>query len=590
MSTDGGPRTGLRFHLRRFLEHLRRKQSRAAWGFAAVTLAIYLVLHFWPGLAGDEVETWRGPIEQVLLILFSIAIGAILLPELPAALWQIDATRVRNLIPQEKRDGLLSALVEAESSDPEWTGIVLARALRPLFKASSEPSKYVYDVAYRVRLHLDQVVESAELRAHRLTVSFSSRRVLTDPGTMTVWMSLVRTDNALRNEFREPGCIVREIVPLGALTGRAWQEAIVRECSAGLRINGEPIPLAPDLSVSDVVRFVVGPGFTAPTERTLVETEVSAFLADSVDSFPVMFSGYYCVGQTTVEFEVVDPADAVELRADLFLARALEDRPLRTPVLERTAEGGQRIGFATGDASILWPDSGALFSWPPKSSWLAVPPADLRLPELELPAVAPVTIDVDAVRSVVPGRADELIVIPADLAPHDLYATTPLTRRGPLRLRAEVVARLQQAAAKLPDGFGIAVLDGWRSMSFQRELIAYYRAMHPGLQDGYVSDPDEARIVPPHVTGGAVDLTLSWDGRALALGTDFDDFSSLARPEALEGDATAPLARDLRRLLASVLIDAGFAPYPLEWWHWSYGDQWWAAQRGLPSALYGPVE
>ena len=27
-----------------------------------------------------------------------------------------------------------------------------------------------------------------------------------------------------------------------------------------------------------------------------------------------------------------------------------------------------------------------------------------------------------------------------------------------------------------------------------------------------------------------------------------------------------------------------------EWWHWSYGDQWWAVQKGEPHALYGEKE
>jgi D-alanyl-D-alanine dipeptidase len=28
---------------------------------------------------------------------------------------------------------------------------------------------------------------------------------------------------------------------------------------------------------------------------------------------------------------------------------------------------------------------------------------------------------------------------------------------------------------------------------------------------------------------------------------------------------------------------------PTEWWHWSYGDRYWALMTGAPAALYGPV-
>lgn len=35
---------------------------------------------------------------------------------------------------------------------------------------------------------------------------------------------------------------------------------------------------------------------------------------------------------------------------------------------------------------------------------------------------------------------------------------------------------------------------------------------------------------------------------------------------------------------------AGFVNYPSEWWHWSYGDRYWAVCEKQPHALFGPVE
>ncbi len=32
---------------------------------------------------------------------------------------------------------------------------------------------------------------------------------------------------------------------------------------------------------------------------------------------------------------------------------------------------------------------------------------------------------------------------------------------------------------------------------------------------------------------------------------------------------------------------AGFVNYPTEWWHWSYGDRYWALLTGSPHAVYG---
>lgn len=42
-------------------------------------------------------------------------------------------------------------------------------------------------------------------------------------------------------------------------------------------------------------------------------------------------------------------------------------------------------------------------------------------------------------------------------------------------------------------------------------------------------------------------------------------------------------------LLARVLRGAGLVNYPTEWWHWSYGDRYWALMTGAPAAVYGPV-
>lgn len=186
------------------------------------------------------------------------------------------------------------------------------------------------------------------------------------------------------------------------------------------------------------------------------------------------------------------------------------------------------------------------------------------------------------------GDSDEpLERVPARFGQLVPYDDLPLSPRGPLVLRAGVIARLEQAADSLPSPFGIAVLDGWRSPQYQTELLSYYRRRYADLAVGYVADPDDSRVLPPHTTGGAVDLTLTWNGIPLALGTDYDSFTSAAHVSALEDEASPdPLARDLRRLLSSVLRSAGFAPYPLEWWHWSYGDQWWAAEYAKTHSLY----
>ncbi|MGW2567169.1 M15 family metallopeptidase [Streptomyces sp. NPDC001537] len=103
-----------------------------------------------------------------------------------------------------------------------------------------------------------------------------------------------------------------------------------------------------------------------------------------------------------------------------------------------------------------------------------------------------------------------------------------------------------------------------------------------------VSPPESA----PYSAGAAVDLTLAdADGRELDLGTEMN-----ADPEHSDGACCtdAPNITDEARahpaLLGGVLTAAGLVNYPTEWWHWSYGDRYWALVTGAPAALYGPRE
>ena len=163
--------------------------------------------------------------------------------------------------------------------------------------------------------------------------------------------------------------------------------------------------------------------------------------------------------------------------------------------------------------------------------------------------------------------------------PHS--APTVLVRQG-------VNSRLVSAEHTLPSGFSLVVMDGWRDRRLQQALHDHFTV--EGVPTGYVSDPDSSLYVPPHVTGGAVDLTLAWNGTPLALGTQFDEFGERSWPQALENDADPGPERTLRRLLTAALVAQGFCPHPMEWWHFSFGDQIWAANFGVARAIYDQIE
>ena len=156
-----------------------------------------------------------------------------------------------------------------------------------------------------------------------------------------------------------------------------------------------------------------------------------------------------------------------------------------------------------------------------------------------------------------------------------------------LRVRAGVNSRLLAARRALAAGYTLVVLDAWRDFRLQQALFEYYDAK--GTGPGYVADPGSAVYEPPHTTGGAIDVTLSWRGVPLALGTAFDSFDEVAWARSLEERIDIEPVRSLRRMLTAALVSEGFCPHPMEWWHFSFGDQIWAANGGHEHAVYGPI-
>ncbi len=172
-------------------------------------------------------------------------------------------------------------------------------------------------------------------------------------------------------------------------------------------------------------------------------------------------------------------------------------------------------------------------------------------------------------------------------------------RRGAIAsayLRKEAADRLLQALAFLPAGYTFKIFDAWRPYEVQKSLYDEYfeklKAESPALTEEelhrrartFVSFPDKTkRFAYVHSSGGAVDLTLVDEkGVDADMGTAFDDFSALSSASALEEIKGCNEARENRRTLYFAMIKAGFTNYPSEWWHYDFGDIFWAAATGNP--------
>ncbi|WBB64877.1 M15 family metallopeptidase [Micromonospora sp. WMMD812] len=167
------------------------------------------------------------------------------------------------------------------------------------------------------------------------------------------------------------------------------------------------------------------------------------------------------------------------------------------------------------------------------------------------------------------------------------------------RVRRGVAERLVAAQRALPVGLRLLVIEGYRPHQAQLGIFTGYRdelrERHPDWSAERLHRETTKFVSPvevaPHSTGGAVDLTLcADDGVELDMGTAVDA-TPLASANACftAAPTIGATARRHRRILVDALSGAGLVNYPTEWWHWSYGDRYWALLTGAPRTRYGPL-
>ena len=220
---------------------------------------------------------------------------------------------------------------------------------------------------------------------------------------------------------------------------------------------------------------------------------------------------------------------------------------------------------------------------------------------------------------------EPLLPLPLDLLrlePHPYVAAgAPYGADAcPFRLRQGVIERLLQAQRLLEErspGCRLAIFDAWRPLAVQRFMVAYataeecqrrgvdphqpsaeLEAVEQEVGRFWAPPSDDPATPPPHSTGAAVDLTLAGpNGEPLDLGSPIDAIGAVSEPDHFDGVAReasdpelrsqAALFNQRRDLLAAVMLEAGFAQHPNEWWHFSHGDQLWAWRTGEHQAFYG---
>lgn len=189
-----------------------------------------------------------------------------------------------------------------------------------------------------------------------------------------------------------------------------------------------------------------------------------------------------------------------------------------------------------------------------------------------------------------------------------MYYELGFSDRREMYGRRAVLDRLMIALASIPETFGLVIWDVYRPRAVQAKLFDWMRGeirrTRPDLSDEqnyaeakkYMSPPSRVgdEYCPPHLSGGAIDLTLfdRETDQAVEMGTMFDDCSERAHRDYFEHrpdlEPATITVRDNRRVLRTAMERAGFTTYEYEWWHYDIGNAFWANATGQEAA-FGPL-
>lgn len=192
----------------------------------------------------------------------------------------------------------------------------------------------------------------------------------------------------------------------------------------------------------------------------------------------------------------------------------------------------------------------------------------------------------------------EIVFGPSPVVPNNTNYT---------KMRTTVYNKLKEAQALLPDGLKFCLYEAYRSLDLQQKIFddryCQLKKENPTktheqlfIETTKFASPvinlDGSKNVPPHSTGAAVDVYLiDHTGKAVDMGIHLDDtYQDLDGTYCkTDSNAISEQAKAYRKIMAKALTSVGFINYPTEYWHWSYGDRYWAHQTQQKNALYDAV-
>jgi len=162
-------------------------------------------------------------------------------------------------------------------------------------------------------------------------------------------------------------------------------------------------------------------------------------------------------------------------------------------------------------------------------------------------------------------------------------------------VRERVAQMCQEAAEKLPKGYHLGLVEGWRPIERQQRIYDFLWAAakeafpnrdHVALRRTVCRwvAPTDQKAPPGHCTGAAVDVWLIDDaGEPYDVTSPYDRFQ--AAPTYALG--LSEEAQRNRSILVETMLEVGFSNCRDEWWHYSFGDAGWAVRVAETECCYG---
>ena len=174
--------------------------------------------------------------------------------------------------------------------------------------------------------------------------------------------------------------------------------------------------------------------------------------------------------------------------------------------------------------------------------------------------------------------------------------------------RVAVFRRLLIILSLIPENYGLLVWDVYRPREVQGSLFEWMsneiKKKKPLLSHNenynetlkYMSAPSKVgdKYCPPHLSGGAIDLTFfdTDSGLELDMGTLFDDCTDAAGRDFFNKkedlSESEIIIKQRRNLLRNSMEKVGFTSYLHEWWHFDIGDTFWGRELEL-DPIFGPL-